>query len=176
VAPASAERAAAVAIATLPGATLWHEGQFEGRRVHPPVFLSRRPSEALDQDLADWYRRLLTAVDSKRVCAGTWRLLGVTGWPDNDSCRNLLAWSWTGDSTADGDGRHLVVINFSAEQAQGRIPLGWPDLPGRDWHLADLLSEGGTFDRAGDELASPGLFVDLPPWQFHLVHLAAIGE
>ena len=29
---ADAERAAAVAIATLPGATLWHEGQFEGRR------------------------------------------------------------------------------------------------------------------------------------------------
>jgi len=31
--PDDAERAAAVAIATLPGATLWHEGQFEGRRV-----------------------------------------------------------------------------------------------------------------------------------------------
>jgi len=41
--PADAERAAAVAVATLPGATLWHEGQFEGRRVRPPVFLSRRP-------------------------------------------------------------------------------------------------------------------------------------
>ncbi len=33
--PADAERAAAVAVATLPGATLWHEGQFEGRRVRP---------------------------------------------------------------------------------------------------------------------------------------------
>jgi hypothetical protein len=188
--PASAERAAAVAIATLPGATLWHEGQFEGRRVHPPVFLSRRPAEALDQDLADWYRRLLVTIDSHRVRAGAWRLLEVTGWPDNDSCRNLLAWSWTAESwtaeswTAESwtgdvsagegrDGRHLVVVNFSGERAQGRIPLGWPDLPGRDWHLAGLLPEGGTFDHAGDELASPGLFVDLPPWQFHLV---AIGE
>ncbi len=46
--PPDAERAAAVAIATLPGATLWHEGQFEGRRVRPPVFLSRRPEEAPD--------------------------------------------------------------------------------------------------------------------------------
>ena len=35
-----AERAAAVAVATLPGATLWHEGQFEGRRVRPPLFLA----------------------------------------------------------------------------------------------------------------------------------------
>jgi len=46
--PGDAERAAAVAIATLPGATLWHEGQFEGRRVRPPVFLSRRPGEPSD--------------------------------------------------------------------------------------------------------------------------------
>ena len=30
-----------------PGATLWHEGQFEGRRVRPPVFLSRRPDETV---------------------------------------------------------------------------------------------------------------------------------
>ena len=34
--PRDAERAAAVAVATLPGATLWHDGQFEGLRVRPP--------------------------------------------------------------------------------------------------------------------------------------------
>jgi hypothetical protein len=33
--PRDQERAAAVVIATLPGLTLWHEGQFEGRRVRP---------------------------------------------------------------------------------------------------------------------------------------------
>ena len=27
------------------------------------------------------------------------------------------------------------------------------------------------FERDGDELASPGLFVDLGPWQFHLLAL-----
>ena len=50
--PAVLQRAAAVTIATLPGATMWHEGQFEGRRVRPPVFLARRPDEPLDQELA----------------------------------------------------------------------------------------------------------------------------
>jgi|HubBroStandDraft_4_1064222.scaffolds.fasta_scaffold816451_1 hypothetical protein len=50
-----------VAIATLPGATLWHEGQFEGRRVRPPVFLSSRPDEAPDLELAAWYRCLLAS-------------------------------------------------------------------------------------------------------------------
>ena len=37
------ERAAAVTIATLPGARLFHEGQFEGRKVRLPVFLGRAP-------------------------------------------------------------------------------------------------------------------------------------
>jgi hypothetical protein len=162
-----AERAAAVAIATLPGATLWHEGQFEGRRVRPPVFLARRPDEVLDADLADWYHRLLAAVAGHRVRAGGWRLLEAEGWPDNQSCRNLVAWSWAGAGAGD---RHVVVINLSAQPAQGRLPLSWPDLPGRSWRLTDILGQR-LFDRDGGELASPGLFVALDPWQFHILAL-----
>jgi len=165
--PADAERAAAVAIATLPGATLWHEGQFEGRRVRPPVFLSRRPDETPDAELADWYRRLLAAVDGHQVRAGAWRLLEASGWPDNQSCRNLAAWSWAGDHNGD---RHLVVVNLSGQPARARIPLDWPDLPGRSWRLTDILRQN-VFKRDGAELASPGLFVDLGPWQFHLLAL-----
>jgi hypothetical protein len=165
--PADAGRAMAVAVSTLPGATLWHEGQFEGRRVRPPVALSRRPDEQPDRELADWYRRLL-AVVGRGVRAGIWRLLDATGWPDNQSCRNLIAWSWGGDA-GDG-GRHVVVINFSGQSAQGRIPLKWADLPGRYWRLTDLLA-GHVFERDGGELARPGLFVALEPWQFHLLAL-----
>jgi hypothetical protein len=162
-----AERAAATVIATLPGATMWHEGQFEGRRVRPPVFLSRRPDEPPDLDLADWYRRLLATVAGQNVRAGTWRLLEASGWPDNQSCRNLLAWSWSGDR---GTGRNVVVINLSGQPAQGRIPLGWADLRGRDCVLTDLLGES-VFERDGGELDSPGLFVALEPWQFYLLAL-----
>ena len=162
----AAERAAAVAVATLPGATLWYEGQFEGRRVRPPVFLARRPGEPADAELAAWYRRLLAVVGGHRIRAGTWRLLEAGGWPDNQSCQNLLAWSW---SDAD-DPRHLVVVNLSGQPAQGLIPLPWPGLAGRDWRLEDLLA-GAEFVRDGGELAGPGLFVDLGPWQFHLLSL-----
>ena len=165
--PADAERAAAVAIATLPGATLWHEGQFEGRRVRPSVFLTRRPDEAADLELAGWYHRLLAAVDSHQVRAGGWRLRQASGRPDNQSCANLVAWSWAGNRNGD---RHLVVINLSGQPAQARIPLGWPDLPGRGWRLTDILGTS-VFKRDGGELASPGLFVDLGPWQFHLLAL-----
>ncbi len=94
-------------------------------------------------------------------------LLQASGWPDNQSCRNLAAWSWAGDG--DGD-RHLVVVNLSGQPTQARIPLDWPDLPGRSWRLTDILGPS-VFKRDGGELASPGLFVDRGPWQFHLLAL-----
>ena len=43
--PPGKARAAAVAVLTLPGARLLHEGQLEGRKVRLPVFLGRRPEE-----------------------------------------------------------------------------------------------------------------------------------
>jgi hypothetical protein len=172
--PAGLERAAAVAIATLPGATMWHEGQFEGRRVRVPVFLQRRPDETPDEALAGWYRRLVSDVADHFVRTGAWRLLEATGWPDNQSCRNLLAWCWDGtaggegDGAADAAGRHLILINFSHAQAQGQVPLPWQDLAGRSWRLTDLDS-GEEFERDGGELAGPGLFVDMRPGQCYLL-------
>jgi len=163
------ERAAAVTIATLPGATLWHDGQFEGRRVRPPVFLARRPDETVDGDLALWYRSLVSAVSTSGMRDGDWRLLDVNGWPDNQTCGNLIAWTWSG---AEGRDRHLIVINLSGTPAQGMVRLGWADLSGRGWKLVDLL-EGVTFEREGDALDESGLFVDLPPWRCHVLAVAA---
>jgi len=42
------------------------------------------------------------------------------------------------------------------------------DVPGRSWRLTDYL-RGSVFNRNGDQLAKPGLFVDLAPWQCHLL-------
>ncbi|MEV7736489.1 alpha-amylase [Streptomyces sp. NPDC088921] len=159
--PGDRGRAAAVAVATLPGATLWHEGQFEGRRVRPPVFLRRRPQEPVDEPLRDFYGRLLPAAAAVR--RGDWRLLMPTGWPDNDTHRDLLAWTWT-----HADARHLVVVNDSDRPAQARLPLPWDDLRGRVWRATDLLT-GAVYDRDGDELADCGLFVSLEGWGCHVL-------
>jgi hypothetical protein len=174
--PRVLERAAAVAIATLPGATLWHEGQFEGRRVRVPVFLDRRPDEPPDEELAGWYRDLLGRVAEHGVRTGDWQLLEAAGWPDNQSCRNLLSWSWTRTSGASGASsdsladRHVVVVNLSQAPAQGRIPLPWPGLADRNWRLTDLES-GEEWERDGAELASPGLFVEMRPGQSYLLEV-----
>jgi len=159
------ERAAAVAIATLPGATLWHEGQFEGRRVRPPVFLARRPQEPVDEDLRSFHHQLLAAAHSTSLRSGHWQLLDVSGWPDNPTHHNLLAWCWT-----DGDSRHVVVVNESDAPAQGQVPLPWPDLGGRPWRLAELLADV-SYDREGDELVHPGLFVALDGRRWHMLSL-----
>lgn len=162
--PGGRERAAAVTVATLPGATLWHEGQFEGRRTRLPVFLSRRPPEPVDEELRAFYGQLLPAAATVRD--GAWQLLDTTGWPDNDSHQHLIAHSWTGTHA-----RHIVIVNYSGTPAQARVPLPWPDLAGRACRLTDLLS-ARTYDREGDELLAPGLYVDLPAWQSHVLTLS----
>jgi len=162
--PGARELAAAVTVATLPGATLWHEGQFEGRKVRPPVFLSRRPQEPTDEQLRAFYDQLLPVAAAVRD--GEWRLLTCTGWPDNDTHRNLLAWSWTGADT-----RHLVIVNDSDTPSQGQVPLPWPDLSGRPCRLTDLLTDQ-SYDRDGGQLLTPGLFVDLPARHSHVLRLS----
>ena len=167
--PPAKARAIAVAAATLPGARLFHEGQFEGRAVRPPVFLGRRPAEAPDEELRVFYGRLLRAIDTPAF-DGEWNPCPSSGWPDNGSHRNIVAWSW-----AKGDERCLVAINLGGSAAQARLQLPWDEMRGRRWQLADALS-GEIYDRNGDELRDEGLYVALAPWSCHLLRIAAAAR
>ena len=162
------ERAVAVTVLTQVGAGLIHEGQLEGRKVRLPVFLSRRPDEKVDTDLKNFYQRLLTILAEKGIRRGEWRLCDRTGWPDNGSFQNLVAWCWR-----DGEKRHVIVVNLSDVQSQGRVHLPWDDLSNRSWQLADLLS-GARYRDNGNELQGEGLFVDLEPWGYHLFEASEV--
>jgi len=151
------EQAAAVTMATLPGARLFHEGQFEGRKVRPPVFLGRRPQEPSNRELQSFYATLLEAIDSPVFRGGHWTLCERTGWPDNSSFQNLVAWTWVQD-----EDRFLIVVNLSDNTAQARVP--WRNLREGKWRLSDLLC-GATHDRDGSEMLDPGLYVELGPWK-----------
>ncbi len=161
-------RTAAVAVFTLTGAKLLHEGQIEGRKVRLPVFLGRRPEEPADPDLVAFYGRLLKETNRDVFRNGQWRLCERSGWPDNQSFLNILAWCWARD-----DERRLIVINFSQVTAQARVRLPWDELRGKQWRLADALS-GATYDRSGDEMRDAGLYVDLKLWQYHLFQLCPL--
>jgi len=156
-------RALAATIATLPGAKIFHEGQFEGRRIKLPVFLRRRPDEPRDDLLQAFYRKLLEEISDPLFHGGYWQLLSASGWPDNQSSRNLAAWCRENESR-----RFLIVVNLSGHRSQGMIKLIWPDLSRQNWRLVDPLA-GLVFERNGDELANTGLYADLPPWGFHFL-------
>jgi hypothetical protein len=156
-------RAAAVVMSTLQGARLYHDGQFEGRRTHVPVFLARGPDEPHDEELRAFYHRLLRAVADSGLREGEWELCACEGWPDNDSHRRLVSWCW-----ATAAARHLVVVNLSGGRAQAHVRLPWSDLAARTWELQDRLGSQ-RFERAGDELAADGLYVALEPWAAHFL-------
>jgi len=165
--PGGKGRAAAVAILTLTGAKLLHEGQFEGRKVRLPVFLARRPAEPIDHDLAAFYGRLLKETNREVFRKGEWRLCERSGWPDNQSCLNILAWCWAKDQEC-----FLIIINFGPATAQARVQVPLDDLRGKQWRLSDMLS-GENYDRGGDEMRDAGLYLDLKPWQCHLFQVRA---
>jgi len=159
-------RAAVVVALTLPGARLLHEGQLEGCRVRLPVFLGRRPEEPVDDGLVAFYRQLLGALGSCAFRDGQWQLCERTGWPDNPTWRDILAWCWDA-----GGERYLIVVNLSDRPAQARVQVPWDDLRGRTWQLVDALS-GEGFERSGDEMRGVGLFVALAPWFAHFLRLS----
>lgn len=153
--------AAAVAILTLTGAKILHEGQFEGIQTRLPVFLGRRPVEQVDHDIAAFYECLLKEINRDIFRNGEWRLCEGSGWQDNQSCRNILAWCWAKEND-----RYLIAINFHQEAAQARVHVPWDGLRGKEWRLKDVLS-GESYDRGGDEMQDAGLYVDLKPWGYH---------
>jgi len=160
-------RASAVAMLTLCGARLVHEGQCEGRQVRLPVFLGRRPVEAVDHELAAFYAKLLGATQPDVFRNGQWRLCACSGWADNASCLAILAWCWEL-----GDERRLVVINYGQRPAQAQVHLPWTDFDDRQWRFKDLLSDD-CYVRSGSEMHDAGLYVDLAPWKFHLFAVQA---
>jgi len=154
------QRAAAVASLTQTGARLVHDGQFDGRKTRLPVFLGRYPDEPADRDLSGFYDALLSAVKDPTFRTGTWELCGCSGWPGNDTAGNLIAWSW------DGESRWLIVVNFSDADASGHVQTAWNNLQGRTVTLTDPTTQA-VFERTGDDLSN-GLYVQLPPWGWHL--------
>jgi hypothetical protein len=133
----------------------------EGRTVKVPVFLRRRPTEPIDEALRAFYHRLLAVIKARAFHEGEWRLCERSGWPDNPSFLNVVSWCWRA-----GRERHVLVVNLSDARSQARIRLPWEDLAGRSWRLTDAFS-GEVYERDGNVMRDPGLYVDLDAWGFH---------
>ncbi len=156
---------AAVILSTLPGARLFHEGQFEGRKKKVPVFLSRRPDETADQELIGFYHKLLALTGDGVFRSGDWKICEVRGWPDNQGCRNILAWLWQKDKKS-----YLIIVNFCDVRSDAMVQIPLENIRGRDIRLSDELS-GADYERPGTEIADNGLYAALEPWSCHFFKL-----
>ena len=162
--PPEVHAAAAVITFLASGLRLFHDGQFEGRKVRISPHLVRRPAEPVDHEIADFYERLLAILRHPAVHGGQWHLLEtLRAWPDNASAENFIAFSWQSGARD----WLWVVVNYAPHQGQCFVRLPPIGLAGRRVRLKDLAGSS-IYDRPGDDLMKRGLYVDLAAWKFHL--------
>jgi hypothetical protein len=68
----------------------------------------------------------------------------------------------------------LATVNYAATQGQCFVRLPLADLAGRAIALHDLMSPA-VYDRDGGDLAARGLYLDLPPWGYHVFEFSSGG-
>jgi hypothetical protein len=160
-------QAAAVISFLSPGLRFFHQGQLEGRTKRISPHLVRGPVEPIDEQLAQFYDRLLAVLRQPVVRDGEWQLLESTpGWEGNSTNDCFVVFGWNG-----AKGELLVVsANYALHQSQCHVRLPFADLAGRRWRLQDQLS-AANHEWNGDDLQGRGLFLDMAPWQVAVFEL-----
>lgn len=165
-------QAAAVLTFLSPGLRFFHQGQFEGRRKRISPHLVRGPVEPVDENLRQFYDRLLEVLRHPTVRDGGWQLLeSAPGWDGNWTNDCFVVFGWRGSV-----GGHMVVaVNYAPNQSQCHVRLPFGDLGGRKWQLRDQLSPA-CYEWNGNDLQEKGLFLDLAPWQACVFSIAECNE
>ena len=159
-----ASQAAASIIATIPGMTLYFDGQWEGARKKVPVQLVIPADEpncpcpigselcleegpALCSCQSVHYHSILRAVNRDVFHKGDWKLI------NQPTLNGILAWSWTYESEV-----AIVFVNYSPEHRTGIIEIG---------HASDQI---GTFLDILNRETKPSYFQhqDKGSWQIQL--------
>ena len=165
--PPGMHQAAAVLTFLSPGMRFFHRGQLEGSIKKVPVQLCRGPVEQPDRELCEFYTTLLAALRHP-AAQGRWQLLDcVPAWYGNWTWTSLIAFAWQGPGRA----MLLTVVNYSPARAQCYVPLRFDELAGQDVRLQDLLGPF-VYHRHGDALGARGLYLDLPPWGYHVFEVS----
>lgn len=154
--------AAVILLSTVKGIKLFHDGQFEGRRIKLPVQLGREPQESSAKKLSDFYSKILAISNHEIFHEGEWTLLeALPSWEGNEANSNFLCYMWRLNSES-----RLVAVNYSSHISQCRIKL---PIPFADENIifTDLLT-GKKYVRQSEEIFHSGLYVELPPYHSHI--------
>ena len=157
------QKSALLTILSLPGASLIHEGEIEGKKIKVPVQLSRRPEEPINKDIQNYYLNLLKIISEEEFHGGKYRLYHQrSAWEGNYTYTNYLIWSWSSEKNF-----YLVVINFSPFRSQCYVTLPSEEVDNQNCTLVDLIGPN-IYERDGCVLCRQGLYLDLQPWTRHL--------
>ncbi|KWV56547.1 alpha-amylase [Rhizobium altiplani] len=163
-------QAAAIVTFLSPGLRFFHQGQFEGRKKRISPHLIRAPLEPVSEACQQFYEDLLAVLREPIVRDGQWRLLDcVPAWEGNWTSDCFISWSWEKN---DGQ-RQMIVVNYAPNQSQCFVQLPFSDLAGQAVRLKDLMGLA-SYDRDGSALVSRGLYLDLPPWGYHVFQITTL--
>jgi hypothetical protein len=161
--PWPVHRAAAVITYFIPGLRFFHQGQFEGFTKRIPVHLNRGPEELVNGEIREFYEILLAALKHNAARNGEWQLLNCApAWQGNASNESFLAFLWKAEGAS-----LVVMINYAPIQGQCYTRLPLDGVHGGQVKLRDLMSDA-VYDRNGEDLVTQGLYLDLPPWGYHV--------
>ena len=148
--PTDKARAAAVTALSQTGARIVHEGQLDGRTVHVPVFLGRRPDEPPDRELRAFYEQLLAALADagvprrgvaprRRPAAGRGTTRGRSSSAGAGAARPGASW-WSTSAT----NRRPATCRCRWDELRGQHLASSPTRP-----PARSTSEAGTTSATG---------------------------
>lgn len=159
--------AAAIITFLSPGLRFFHQGQFEGCRKRISPHLVRAPEEPVDASLQGFYEKLSAVLRQPVFRDGAWSLVEIVpAWEGNWTSDCFIAWTW---QRGDGE-RWLAVVNYAGHQSQCYVRIPLPDMAGRAVRMEDIMGSA-SFDRDGNDLISRGLYLDLPPWSYHVFEM-----
>jgi hypothetical protein len=140
--PLALHKAAALLILSLPGMTLLHDGQLEGRKAFAHIQLSKRAPEPADSELAFFYEDLLRTLQTTAIRRGKSEVLTSVG--------GVIAIAWSVNS-AETD---VTVINLQNTPQ----PLFWNHSrePERIYATGDGIIFGGR-------IQANRLVLEMPP-------------
>lgn len=162
--------ALATLISTLPGMRFFHQGQFEGRKMHLPIPLRRvaaPPHDPPDAVVEKLYASLLGIIQEDAFHAGQWQLLVVSPAGDG-SYENLIAWQWQL-----GEVVKVVAVNLGANVSAGNIALEWRVDSSSRYSFYDQLNHR-AYEWRGADLARSGLYVRLDAFRSHIFDLRKV--
>jgi hypothetical protein len=162
-------RAAAVITYFSPGLRFFHQGQFEGRMKRISPHLIRAPHEPVNTYLQEFYHDLLAVIKQPIFRNAKWHLLEcASAWAGNGSWDSFVAFAWESDER-----RALVAVNYAPHQSQCYVRLPFADMNNHSVEFRDMLSTD-LYIRNGNEIASQGIYLDLPPWGYHVFEVSLL--